>query len=87
MILKYLAASLEEVILLELAMKVRLNVSPFWSADLTVTQAAKDLKINPKTLTAIRKGTEKGDWATLVKLSRYFNVSIDQLLEIEEDKK
>ena len=67
--------------------RVHLNVSRYWPKGLTVRQAAEDLKMNTRSISAIRKGTEKGDWATLVKLSRYFNVSINQLLDIEEDQK
>ncbi|MFL9458465.1 MULTISPECIES: hypothetical protein [Nostocales] len=40
--------------------------------------------MNPKAITALKKGTEKGDWITLVKLSRYFGVPIEDLLEIED---
>ncbi len=65
-------------------MKVTVNISRFWKDDLTVAKAAEDLKMNPRSITALRKGTEKGDWATLVKLSRYFNVTLEQLLEVEE---
>ncbi|NER97660.1 MAG: helix-turn-helix transcriptional regulator [Symploca sp. SIO1B1] len=65
-------------------MQVRLNVHPYWSENLTITEVAQTLNINPKTLTAIRRGTERGEWATLVKLSRYFNVPIESLLEITE---
>ncbi len=66
------------------AMKVTVNISRFWREGLTVAQVAKDLEMNTRSITALRKGTEKGDWATLVRLSRYFDVSIQELLEIEE---
>lgn len=64
--------------------KVVVNISRFWRDDMTVVQVAKDLDMNARSITSLRKGTEKGDWATLVKLSRYFKVPISDLLEIEE---
>ena len=71
-------------------MKVVLNVSKLWPENLTIAKAAEDLNINPQFLTTIKKGTEKGNWATLVKLARYFseiyqrNISLEELLLIDE---
>jgi transcriptional regulator with XRE-family HTH domain len=65
--------------------KVTVNISRFWRDGMTVAQVAQDLNMNTRSITALRKGTEKGDWATLVKLSRYFKVPIDELLEIDAD--
>jgi len=65
-------------------MRVRLNIHPYWTEGLKIGEVANAIGINPKALTAIRRGTERGEWATLVKLARYFNVTIEQLLEIEE---
>ncbi|MFG6095126.1 hypothetical protein SPB21_07740 [Leptothoe sp. ISB3NOV94-8A] len=47
--------------------------------------------MNPRSITNIRKGTERGSWDTLVKLSRWLSwhtgetVSLDDLLVIEDD--
>lgn len=64
--------------------KAIVNISRFWREGMTVNQVAEDLGMNARSITTLRKGTEKGDWVTLVKLSKYFNVSIEELLEIEE---
>jgi DNA-binding XRE family transcriptional regulator len=65
------------------AVKVTVNISRFWREGMTVIQVAKDLDMNTRSITALKKGTEKGDWATLVKLSRYFQVPIDDLLQVD----
>ncbi len=73
-------------------MKVVLDVSQLWPENLTIAQAAEDLKMNPRSLTTIKKGTERGNWETLVKLARYFsniygrNIPLEELLKIEEDQ-
>ncbi len=72
-------------------MRVFLDVSKLWDEELTVTKAAEDLKMNSRTLTTIKKGTERGNWETLVKLARYFSdrhgrkIALEELLRIEED--
>ncbi|MDJ0599042.1 MAG: hypothetical protein QNJ37_09420 [Crocosphaera sp.] len=72
-------------------MKVVLDVNKLWPENLTIAQAAQDLKMNPRSLTTIKKGTERGNWETLVKLSRYFSgiyqreIPLEELLKIEED--
>ena len=73
-------------------MKVVLDVSKLWPENLTIAQAAQDLNMNPRSLTTIKKGTERGNWETLVKLARYFSgiyqreISLEELLKIEEDE-
>ena len=69
----------------------RLNVNRFWPRDLTITQAAEDLEMNPRSLTNIRKGTERGEWITLFKLAEYLSektgkqISLEDLFEVERD--
>ena len=71
--------------------KVKLNIIPFWPENLTITQAAEDLEMNPRSLTTIRKGTERGEWATLFKLVDYFSekvgrpIALEELFEVERD--
>jgi len=65
---------------------VTVNISRFWSEEMTVANVAKDLEMNTRSITALRKGTEKGDWVTLIKLSRYFNVPVEELLEVKEQQ-
>lgn len=73
-------------------MKVVLDVSKLWPENLTIAQAAQDLKMNPRSLTTIKKGTERGNWETLVKLARYFSgiyqreIPLEELLKIEDDE-
>ena len=72
-------------------MKVVLDINKFWDKELTGTQLAKDLGMNYRSITNLRKGTDRGSWETLVKLSRYFwsrlgrEVKIEELLVIEEE--
>lgn len=69
----------------------RLNINRFWPDDLTITKAAEDLNMNPRSLTTIRKGTERGEWLTLFKLAEYLSektgekISLEDLFEIERD--
>jgi len=71
--------------------RAKLNVNRFWPDDLTITQAAEDMNMNPRSLTTIRKGTERGEWLTLFKLIDYLSqktgkpISLEDLFEVEED--
>ena len=73
------------------SVKVTLDVKDFWPEDVTIETAAKELEMNPRSITTIRKGTERGSWDTLVKLARWLSwrtnktVSIDDLLSVEND--
>lgn len=72
--------------------KVTLNIKEFWPEDVTIETAAKELEMNPRTVTTIRKGTERGSWETLIKLSRWLTwrvgktVSVEDLLQIEGEE-
>lgn len=72
-------------------MKVVLDVSPFWDDDLTGIELAKELGMNYRSISTLRKGTDRGNWETLIKLSRFFSkrlgreVTIEDLLVIKED--
>ena len=69
----------------------RFNINRFWPTELTITQAAEDLDMNPKSLTNIRKGTERCEWITLFKLAEYLSektgkqISLEDLFEVERD--
>lgn len=76
-------------------MKVLLDIKPFWPKGLSLEQAEAELglaglRLNRRSLGSIRKGTEKGDWATLIKLSRYLSektgkvITINDLLNIQD---
>ncbi len=77
--------------LLSPQMKVVLDVSPFWDDDLTGIELAKELGMNYRSISTLRKGTDRGSWETLIKLSRFFSkrlgreVTIEDLLVIKED--
>ncbi len=77
--------------LLNPEMKVVLDVSPFWDDDLTGIQLAQELGMNYRSISTLRKGTDRGSWETLIKLSRFFSkrlgreVTIEDLLVIKED--
>ena len=68
------------------AKKVQLNVMPFWKEGETVEAVAKELGVNPRTVSGLRKGTYKGGWDTLINCSRYFGVPIEKLLTIEKEE-
>lgn len=69
------------------AKRVRLEIMPYWDEKtMTVEKVAKELGVNPRTVTGLRKGTEKGDWNTLINCSRFFNVPLEKLLVVEEEE-
>ena len=69
----------------DLQMKAVLNISKLWKSDDTVGDVAKALGVTRKTVSQLKKGTEKGDWITLIKVSQYYGVPLENLLDIEED--
>ena len=77
--------------LLNPELKVVLDVSPFWDDDLTGIELAQELGMNYRSISNLRKGTDRGSWETLIKLSRFFSkrlgrkVTIEDLLVIKED--
>lgn len=63
-----------------------LCIMPFWKEGMTVDKVAKDLGINPRTVSVLRKGTTKGDWSMLLNVARYFDVPLETLMQIEEEQ-
>lgn len=59
---------------------------PFWKEGMTVEKVAKDLDVNPRTVSGLRRGTNKGDWSTLLNCARYFNVPVEALIQIDEEE-
>jgi hypothetical protein len=65
-------------------------IDPVTGKPMTVERIAKELDMNPRSITTLRKGTERGDWGTLVKLSRWLSekhgrtISIEEMLTVEE---
>ncbi|MDJ0718524.1 MAG: helix-turn-helix transcriptional regulator [Prochloraceae cyanobacterium] len=68
-----------------LGMKAVLNISKVWKPNDTVGKVAEALGVSRKTVSQLKKGTEKGDWITLIKVSEYYGVKLEELLEIEDD--
>ncbi len=66
-------------------MKAVLNISKVWKPNDTVGKVAEALGVSRKTVSQLKKGTEKGDWITLIKVSEYYGVKLEELLEIEDD--
>ena len=66
--------------------RATLCIMPFWKEGMTVNQVARDLGVNSRTVSALRKGTFKGDWATLLNAARYFGVPVETLIQIEEEQ-
>ena len=50
--------------------------------ELTQRQASKDLHIAATTLNGYIKGNREPDYGTLIRIAKYFNVSIDYLLGV-----
>ena len=48
---------------------------------------AMDLSMNQNSISRYESGAREADYATLIKLADYFNVSIDYLLERTENRK
>ena len=72
-----------------LDMKVKLNIEPFWPKGLSLEQAERELKemglsLNRRSISAIRKGTEKGDWATPYKLARYLSLKVGKEIQPQD---
>ena len=74
--------------------KVTLDVTHLWpkdaeGRDVTIEVAAREMKMNPRSITTIKKGTERGSWDTLVKLREWLSrrlgrdIKFDDLLKIE----
>jgi transcriptional regulator with XRE-family HTH domain len=61
-------------------------IMPFWKEGMTVEKVAKDLEVNPRTVSGLRRGTNKGDWSTLLNCARYFNVPVEALIRIDEEE-
>lgn len=67
------------------ATDVQLNIMPFWKEGDTVEKVAKELGVNPTTVSRLRRGTYKGQWHILVNCSRYFDVPLEKLLVVEKE--
>jgi len=65
-------------------MKAVLNISKLWKSDDTVGDVAEALGVTRKTVSQLKKGTEKGDWITLIKVAKYYGVPVEEVLEIQE---
>lgn len=55
--------------------------------DITQKQLATELNIAPSTLSGYMQGTSQPDFETLKSLAKYFNVSIDYLLDFNYETK
>lgn len=58
-----------------------LCIAPLIRDGMTVEMIAKDLGVNRRTITTLKRGTSKGDWLTLLKCAHYFGVPIKELLK------
>jgi DNA-binding XRE family transcriptional regulator len=58
---------------------------------LTLGQIAEELDMNPRSITTLNRGTEKGDWITAFRLSDYLSrklgrsVPLEDLFSVEKD--
>lgn len=57
---------------------------------ITLGQIAQDLDMNARSITNLKRGTERGDWATAFRLARYLseklgrNFALEDLFSVEE---
>lgn len=70
-------------------MKVTLDITPFWPKGLSLEQAERELRemglsLNRRSISAIRKGTEKGDWSTPYKLARYLSTKVGKEIQPQD---
>lgn len=70
---------MEENLLLYLAKLIRKKVR---DEKLTLEQAAEISKISASTLSRLRRGETAPDMDTLINLSKWLNISIDQLTQV-----
>ena len=99
MILKVFKHLNAHLVILEAAMnlqpipeKVTLDLSSFWPEGVTVETASREMQMNSRGISTMKKGTERGSWITLIKLSRWLSartgttVTVDDLLVVQEGK-
>ena len=55
------------------------------SIGISQLKLAMDLSMNQNTISRYETGVREADYATLIKLADYFNVSIDYLLEYTDN--
>ncbi|MGN1193993.1 MAG: helix-turn-helix domain-containing protein [Acutalibacteraceae bacterium] len=55
------------------------------SRGITQLKLAMDLNISQNTISRYETGEREADYATLIKIADYFNVSLDYLLERTDD--
>ena len=53
--------------------------------NITQLKLALDLNMNQNTISRYETGAREADYSTLIRISDYFNVSIDYLLERTDD--
>lgn len=53
--------------------------------NITQLKLALDLNMNQNTISRYETGAREADYATLIRIADYFNVSIDYLLERTDD--
>lgn len=72
-------------------MRAFLRIDDIWPKGITVNQAAEELEMNPRSVSTLRRGTEKGTWVTLIKVQRWLasngrEYTLEDLIEVEEDE-
>ena len=53
--------------------------------NITQLKLALDLHVNQNTISRYETGAREADYATLIRIADYFNISIDYLLERTDD--
>ncbi len=55
--------------------------------NMTQTRLAMDLSLSQNSVSRYENGTHEADYATLIRIADYFNVSLDYLLERTDNPK
>ncbi len=50
----------------------------------TLKTLAGDLGMNPRSITALKRGTEKGEWITLCKLAEYLSEKLNRQVQLQD---
>ena len=64
---------------------MRMRLKEIKKRSITQLKLAMDLNISQNTISRYETGEREADYATLIRLADYFNVSLDYLLERTDD--
>lgn len=51
---------------------------------LTLDKIAQDLEMNPRSITNLKRGTERGDWFTQFRLAKYLSEKLGREVDVKD---